>query len=224
MQTTGTSVRELGSPSFQNVIDLQSGQHSFIARYRKELHGAMDDTALRDLEERLQYLRNLAERREAVKRSIEEQGKLTAELSAAIDAARTLAEVEDLYRPYKSAAPGPPLPGKGPGAFGGAAVCPGPDCPDPRRRPPGYVDAERAWRRWRTPSGASDIIAETICDDAALRKTLRTLLERDWESLLPGGGGGGLCLPAVLGLLAGPSRLQGTRSWPSTGGEKEGFL
>ena len=59
----------------------------------------MDDTALRNLEERLQYLRNLAERREAVKRSIEEQGKLTEELSAAIDAARTLAEVEDLYRP-----------------------------------------------------------------------------------------------------------------------------
>ena len=87
----------------ENVVRLldEGNTIPFIARYRKELHGAMDDTALRNLEERLQYLRNLAERREAVKRSIEEQGKLTEELSAAIDAARTLAEVEDLYRPYK---------------------------------------------------------------------------------------------------------------------------
>ena len=78
----------------ENVVRLldEGNTIPFIARYRKELHGAMDDTALRNLEERLQYLRNLAERREAVKRSIEEQGKLTEELSAAIDAARTLAE------------------------------------------------------------------------------------------------------------------------------------
>ena len=84
----------------ENVVRLldEGNTIPFIARYRKELHGAMDDTALRNLEERLQYLRNLAERREAVKRSIEEQGKLTEELSAAIDAAATLAEVEDLYR------------------------------------------------------------------------------------------------------------------------------
>ncbi len=72
----------------ENVVRLldEGNTIPFIARYRKELHGAMDDTALRNLEERLQYLRNLAERREAVKRSIEEQGKLTEELSAAIDA------------------------------------------------------------------------------------------------------------------------------------------
>ena len=73
----------------------------FIARYRKEAHGSMDDTALRTLEERLAYLRNLQERRDTVKNSIEEQGKLTPELAAAIDNAQTLAEVEDLYRPYK---------------------------------------------------------------------------------------------------------------------------
>ena len=61
----------------------------------------MDDTILRTLEERLQYLRNLEERRTAVKKSIVDQGKLTEELAAAIDSAKTLAEVEDLYRPYK---------------------------------------------------------------------------------------------------------------------------
>ena len=71
----------------ENVVRLldEGNTIPFIARYRKELHGAMDDTALRTLEERLQYLRGLEERREAVKRSIDEQGKLTDELAAAID-------------------------------------------------------------------------------------------------------------------------------------------
>lgn len=73
----------------------------FIARYRKEMHGAMDDTTLRNLETRLTYLRNLQQRRDEVKKSIENQGKLTQELSEAIDAAATMTEVEDLYRPYK---------------------------------------------------------------------------------------------------------------------------
>ena len=86
-----------------NVVQLldEGNTIPFIARYRKELHGAMDDTTLRNLEERLQYLRGLQERREAVKKSIDEQGRLTEELAQAIDAAATLAEVEDLYRPYK---------------------------------------------------------------------------------------------------------------------------
>ena len=96
---------ELGQPQnyVNNVVTLldEGNTIPFIARYRKEMHGAMDDTVLRDLADRLNYLRNLDKRREEVKHSIEEQGKLTEELSAAIDAAATLAEVEDLYRPYK---------------------------------------------------------------------------------------------------------------------------
>ena len=117
----------------------------FIARYRKELHGAMDDTALRNLEERLQYLRNLAERREAVKRSIEEQGKLTEELSAAIDAARTLAEVEDLYRPYKQKrrTRATIAREKGLAPLAELLFAQGPDCPDPTAEAARYVDAEK---------------------------------------------------------------------------------
>ncbi|MBQ9348727.1 MAG: RNA-binding transcriptional accessory protein, partial [Oscillibacter sp.] len=86
-----------------NVVQLldEGNTVPFIARYRKELHGAMDDTALRTLETRLQYLRGLQERRETVLSAIDAQGKLTEELSAAIDKAQTLAELEDLYRPYK---------------------------------------------------------------------------------------------------------------------------
>ena len=97
--------QELGQKQeyVENVVTLidEGNTIPFIARYRKETHGAMDDTTLRNLQTRLEYLRNLQQRREEVKNSIENQGKLTEELSAAIDAAATLAEVEDLYRPYK---------------------------------------------------------------------------------------------------------------------------
>ena len=86
-----------------NVISLidEGNTIPFIARYRKEMHGTMDDTTLRTLEERLTYLQNLSARMEEVKKSIEGQGKLTEELALAIDNAKTLSEVEDLYRPYK---------------------------------------------------------------------------------------------------------------------------
>ena len=87
----------------ENVINLidEGNTIPFIARYRKELHGSMDDTTLRRLSDRLNSLRALVARKEEVKRAIENQGKLTEELSAAIDAAATQTAVEDLYRPYK---------------------------------------------------------------------------------------------------------------------------
>ena len=87
----------------QNVVKLidEGNTIPFIARYRKEMHGTMDDTTLRNLETRLTYLRSLQERRDEVKKSIENQSKLTPELSQAIDLAATMTEVEDLYRPYK---------------------------------------------------------------------------------------------------------------------------
>ena len=96
---------EIGKPvkAVENVIALldEGCTIPFIARYRKEAHGAMDDTSLRALEDRLKYLRNLATRKEEIIKSIEEQGKLTDELKAEIENAKTLAEAEDLYRPYK---------------------------------------------------------------------------------------------------------------------------
>ena len=82
----------------KNVISLldEGNTIPFIARYRKEMHGTMDDTTLRNLETRLTYLRNLEQRRNEIKKAIENQGKLTQELSASLDAAQTMAEVEDL--------------------------------------------------------------------------------------------------------------------------------
>ena len=87
----------------ENVVKLldEGNTIPFIARYRKEQHGAMDDTTLRTLETRLQYLRGLQERRDTVQSAIEAQGKLTPELEKAILRASTLAELEDIYRPYK---------------------------------------------------------------------------------------------------------------------------
>ena len=97
--------KELNKPAqlVQNVVTLldEGNTIPFIARYRKEAHGAMDDTALRTLEERLRYLRSLEQRREEIRRLIEEQEKLTPELSAEIDKADTLSALEDIYRPYR---------------------------------------------------------------------------------------------------------------------------
>ena len=73
----------------------------FIARYRKEAHGTLDDQVIRELSEKLEYLRNLDKRREEVRSSIEAQEKLTDEIAAKLDAASTLAEIEDIYRPFR---------------------------------------------------------------------------------------------------------------------------
>ena len=130
-----------------NVVQLldEGNTIPFVARYRKELHGAMDDTALRTLEERLQYLRGLQERREAVKKSIEEQGKLTEELAAAIDAAKTMAEVEDLYRPYKQKRRTRATVAKEKGLDPLAEVLfdQNADCPDPLTEAANYIDTEK---------------------------------------------------------------------------------
>ena len=154
----------------------------FIARYRKELHGAMDDTSLRTLEERLNYLRGLQERRETVKAAIAEQGKLTEELSSAIDAAKTLAEVEDLYRPYKQKRRTRATQAREKGLEPLAAVlfAQGPDCPDPLTEATKYIAPDKGVETAGDAlAGASDIIAEQISDDADLRKQLRVLLEKN---------------------------------------------
>ena len=167
----------------ENVVRLldEGNTIPFIARYRKELHGAMDDTSLRTLEDRLQYLRGLEERREAVKNAIEEQGKLTAELTAAIDRAKTLAEVEDLYRPYKQKRRTRATAAKEKGLEPLAALLFAQErnCPRPEEAAQGFIDPEKGVEVIADAlQGANDIIAEWISDDAAVRKSLRELLER----------------------------------------------
>ena len=177
--------RELDRPveHIENVVRLldEGNTIPFIARYRKELHGSMDDTALRTLEERLAYLRNLAERKESVKASIAEQEKLTDELAAAIDAAQTLAEVEDLYRPYKPKRRTRATVAKEKGLEPLAALlfAQERDCPRPEEAAADYLSAEKGVETVADAlQGANDIVAEWISDDAAIRRSLRELLEK----------------------------------------------
>ena len=177
--------RELNRPAehIENVVRLldEGNTIPFIARYRKELHGSMDDTALRTLEERLAYLRNLTERKESVKASIAEQAKLTDELAAAIDAAQTLAEVEDLYRPYKPKRRTRATVAKEKGLEPLAALlfAQERDCPKPEDAAADYLSAEKGVETVADAlQGANDIVAEWISDDAAIRRSLRELLEK----------------------------------------------
>ena len=176
---------ELGQPEnyVNNVVTLldEGNTIPFIARYRKEMHGAMDDTTLRSLADRLQYLRNLDKRREEVKRSIEEQGKLTQELADAIDAAATLAEVEDLYRPYKQKRRTKATVAKEKGLEPLALLlfAQAPDCPEPLTAAEDYVNLELGVETAQDAlQGANDIVAEMVSDDAELRKVLRELYEK----------------------------------------------
>ena len=162
----------------ENVIALldEGNTIPFIARYRKEMHGAMDDQTIRDLAERLQYLRNLEERRGEVKSAIEAQGKLTEELTAAIDAAQTLAEVEDLYRPYKQKrrTRATVAREKGLEPLARTIFDQEKGTPAPEVLAAQYIDAEKGVETVEDAlAGASDIIAEWISDDADIRKVLR---------------------------------------------------
>ena len=177
--------RELGREQshIDNVIKLldEGNTIPFIARYRKELHGAMDDTTLRKLEDRLTYLRNLDQRRQEVKKAVDGQGKLTPELSAAIDAAATLAEVEDLYRPYKQKRRTRATAAREKGLEPLAQLLYAQErsCPRPEDAAADFVDPEKGVETVADAlQGANDIVAELLSYDAAIRKTLRTLLMR----------------------------------------------
>ncbi len=167
----------------QNVVTLldEGNTVPFIARYRKEMHGTMDDQTIRNLADRLQYLRNLQTRRDEVKNSIEGQGKLTEELSLAIDNAATLAEVEDLYRPYKQKrrTRATVAREKGLEPLAELLFAQGQDCPAPEEEAKKYLSEEKGVASAEDALlGANDIIAETISDDADIRKKMRELYLR----------------------------------------------
>ena len=175
--------RELGQKLeyVENVITLMDEGNTipFIARYRKEMHGTMDDTTLRNLETRLTYLRNLQQRRDEVKKSIENQGKLTEELAAAIDHAATMAEVEDLYRPYKQKRRTRGSAAREKGLEPLAAAIFAQDGQAPAILASGYISEEKGVLSIEDAlAGASDIIAEDLSDDADIRKQLRNLMNR----------------------------------------------
>ena len=165
----------------ENVISLidEGNTIPFIARYRKEMHGTMDDTTLRTLEERLTYLRSLEERKETVKKSIEEQGKLTEELSKAIDEAETLSKLEDLYRPYKQKKRTRATIAKEKGLEPLALAIMMQGAEVPAKLAEKYIDKEKGVETVEDAlAGASDIIAENISNDAEKRDILRELIKK----------------------------------------------
>ncbi len=175
--------QELGKSEhhIQNVIDLLADGNTipFIARYRKEMHGTMDDTTLRTLEERLNYLQNLAARMEEVKNSIENQGKLTEELALAIDNAKTLSEVEDLYRPYKQKRRTRATIAKEKGLEPLAEIllAQSPNMEEPLEIAAEYINADLGVETAEDAiAGACDIIAEIVSDDAEIRKLLKAAI------------------------------------------------
>ncbi len=164
----------------ENIIKLldEGNTVPFIARYRKEMHGAMDDQTIRNLADRLEYLRGLEARKTEVKNSIEGQGKLTEELAYKIDEAITLAEVEDLYRPYKQKRRTRATVAREKGLEPLALLlfAQEHDCPDPEEEAVKYIDPEKGVNtREEALAGAGDIVAEMISDDAEIRKNLKTL-------------------------------------------------
>ena len=152
----------------------------FIARYRKEQTGAMDDQKLRELSERLDYLRSLDKRREQIESAIDEQGRLTDELRAQLAGAQTLASLEDIYRPFKPKRRTRAMIAREKGVEPLAkAIFAQRRGDDPAKLAAAYIDAEKGVPDAQTAIQlAQDIIAEEISDDAAIRASLRALVKR----------------------------------------------
>lgn len=148
----------------------------FIARYRKEAHGSLDDQVLRELSERLSYLRNMDETREKIKVSIEEQGALTDELIETIENAVTLTELDDIYRPYKKKRKTRASVAKEKGLEPLADMIyeQSVDCDEPIKMAESFINADLGVEAAEDAlQGAMDIIAEKISDDADIRKRMR---------------------------------------------------
>jgi len=223
--------RELGRDAahVENVVRLidEGNTIPFIARYRKELHGAMDDTALRTLADRLQYLRNLEKRREEVTAAIENQGKLTEELSAAIAAAATLAEVEDLYHPYrqKRRTRATIAREKGLEPLADLLFAQERDCLAPEKAAAGYLDPEKGVETVADAlQGANDIIAERISDDAGIRKALRELMLRRSILAVSAAGEEDSVYRLYYDFRQSVPRVQNHQVLAINRGEREGFL
>lgn len=212
----------------ENVVKLldEGNTIPFIARYRKEMHGSMDDTALRALETRLNYLRNLQERKEEVIKSITAQEKLTEELEKSILAAMTLAEVEDLYRPYKQKRRTRATVAREKGLEPLAEAIFAQNGQDPAVLAESFIDPEKGVQTLEDAlSGASDIIAEWISDDPDIRKALREKMEQRAVITVTAADEEQDSVYRLYYAFTSPvSRLQNHQVLAINRGEKEGFL
>ncbi|MCH5148525.1 MAG: RNA-binding transcriptional accessory protein [Clostridiales bacterium] len=167
----------------ENILTLldEGNTIPFIARYRKEMTGAIDDQVLRALNDRYEYLKNLAKRKEEVANAITEQGKMTDEIQASIAAAQTMTEVEDVYRPFKQKKKTRASVAIEKGLQPLAEFILAQEG-DPYAEAKKYIDEEKGIANADDAiKGAKDIIAEVISDNAELRKKLRALFENHGE-------------------------------------------
>ena len=167
----------------KNILQLldEGNTIPFIARYRKEMTGAIDDQILRELNDRYEYLKNLEKRKNEVASAITEQNKMTEEIQMAIDAAQTMTEVEDIYRPYKQKKKTRASVAIEKGLQPLAEFILAQEG-NPYKEAESYINEEKGVDSVETAiTGAKDIIAEIVSDNAELRKKLRTLLENHGE-------------------------------------------
>ena len=163
----------------QNIINLldEGNTIPFIARYRKEMHGTLDDQTIRAVSERLEYLRGLDKRREEVYALIEAQEKMTDEISAALEKAETLAELEDIYRPFRPKRKTRASVAKEKGLEPLADLIFAQGSEDPEKEAEKFIDAEKGVETVEEAiSGAMDIIAENVSDNAEIRKRVRNII------------------------------------------------
>ena len=216
-----------------NIIALldEGNTIPFIARYRKEMHGAMDDQLIRQIADKLEYLRNLDARREEVRKLIEAQGNLSEEVSAALDKAATLAEIDDIYRPFrpKRKTRASVAREKGLEPLAQALLLNQKLGKSPMELAQAFVDAEKGVEDAEAAlQGAKDIIAEEVSDNAEVRKRVRNLVrihgsiqsvrvKEDEE-------GENSVYATYYDFTQPVDKLQGHRVLALNRGEKEGFL
>ncbi len=167
----------------ENILKLldEGNTIPFIARYRKEMTGAIDDQILRALNDRYEYLKNLEKRKQEVANAINEQGKMTEEIQSAIDGAQTMTEIEDVYRPFKQKKKTRASVAIEKGLQPLAEFILAQEG-DPYKEAEKYINEEKGVKSKEDAiAGARDIIAEIISDNAELRKKLRSLLENHGE-------------------------------------------
>ena len=167
----------------ENLIGLldEGATIPFIARYRKEMHGSLDDQVIREFADRMQYLRNFEDRKKTIVKTIEEQGKLTPEIVAKLDNAKTLTELEDIYRPFKPKRQtrATIAVAKGLEPLADFIMAQKPDGRTLEELASEYINPEKEVNSAQEAiDGAKDIIAEKISDDSDLRKELREFMQK----------------------------------------------
>ena len=162
-----------------NIISLldEGNTIPFIARYRKEMHGTLDDQKIREISERLEYLRSLDKRREEVASLIEGSGNMTEEIARALEQAAQLSEIEDIYRPFRPKRRTRASAAKEKGLEGLADIIMAQQGADPMEEAARFIDEEKGvLTAEEAIQGAEDIIAESISDNAEIRKRLRNII------------------------------------------------